>query len=125
MINASTGRVIIFTPERIEQIKNLVERGMSREQIAETIGSTVGSLAVTCSKHGISLRQPSAKFDRPKIHKSEGQMDEDQVAKFEISIGARKITCEVPLRAFVELCFEAQMANVSLGEIIATRLEGG
>jgi hypothetical protein len=27
MINASTGRVIIFTPERIEQIKNLVERG--------------------------------------------------------------------------------------------------
>jgi hypothetical protein len=31
---------------------------MSREQIAETIGVTVGSLQVTCSRHGISLRRP-------------------------------------------------------------------
>ena len=52
------GRPIKFTPERMEQIKNLVERGMSREEIAETIGVTLGSLQVTCSKHGISLRRP-------------------------------------------------------------------
>jgi hypothetical protein len=52
------GRPIKFTPERLEQIKNLVERGMSREEIAETIGVTLGSLQVTCSKHGISLRRP-------------------------------------------------------------------
>src|SRR5262249_24202503 len=32
---ATNGRSIKFTPERLEQIKNLVERGMSREQIAE------------------------------------------------------------------------------------------
>jgi hypothetical protein len=32
---ATNGRPIKFTPERLEQIKNLVERGMSREQIAE------------------------------------------------------------------------------------------
>jgi hypothetical protein len=31
---------------------------MSREQIAETIGVTVGSLQVTCSRHGISLKRP-------------------------------------------------------------------
>ena len=54
------GRPIKFTPERMEQIKNLVERGMSREEIAETIGVTLGSLQVTCSKHGISLRRPRA-----------------------------------------------------------------
>jgi hypothetical protein len=52
------GRPLKFTPERIEQIKNLVERGKSRDEIAELIGVTVGSLAVTCSRLGISLRRP-------------------------------------------------------------------
>jgi hypothetical protein len=47
-----------FTPENIRQIVNLVERGKSKEQIAEIIGVTVGTLQVTCSKLGISLRQP-------------------------------------------------------------------
>jgi hypothetical protein len=51
------GRPIKFTPERIQQIKNLVERGKSREEIAELIGVTVGSLQVTCSRLGISLRR--------------------------------------------------------------------
>src|SRR6516165_7806184 len=51
------GRQIKFTPERIQQIRNLVERGKSREQIAELIGVTVGSLQVTCSRLGISLRR--------------------------------------------------------------------
>jgi DNA-binding NarL/FixJ family response regulator len=49
------GRRIKFTPERIQQIRNLVERGKSREEIAELIEVTVGSLQVTCSKLGISL----------------------------------------------------------------------
>ena len=51
------GRQIKFTPERIHQVRNLVERGKSREEIAELIGVTVGSLQVTCSRLGISLRQ--------------------------------------------------------------------
>jgi hypothetical protein len=55
---SSRGRPVRFTPERIQQIKNLVERGKSREEIAELIGVTVGSLQVTCSKLGISLRRP-------------------------------------------------------------------
>ena len=53
----SRGRRIKFTPERLEQIRNLVERGKSREEIAELIGVTVGSLQVTCSRLGISLRR--------------------------------------------------------------------
>ena len=52
------GRRIKFTAERLEQIRNLVERGKSREEIAELIGVTVGSLQVTCSRLGISLRRP-------------------------------------------------------------------
>ena len=55
------GRQVKFTPERMNQIRNLVERGMTREQIAETIGVTVGSLQVTCSRWGISLRPPKFK----------------------------------------------------------------
>jgi len=58
LVCAVRGRAIKFTPERLEQIKNLVERGMRREDIAATIGATVGSLQVTCSRLGISLRQP-------------------------------------------------------------------
>src|SRR5262249_54557985 len=44
-----------FSPERLQQIRNLVERGKSREEIAELIGVTVGSLQDTCSRFGIGL----------------------------------------------------------------------
>src|SRR5262245_21053049 len=44
-----------FTPERLQQVRNLVERGKSREEIAELIGVTVGSLQDTCSRFGIGL----------------------------------------------------------------------
>jgi hypothetical protein len=47
-----------FTPERVQQIKDLVARGEAREAIAAQIGVTVGSLQVTCSRLGISLRRP-------------------------------------------------------------------
>ena len=55
---STRGRLIKFTPERIQQIRNLVERGKSREEIAELIDVTLGSLQVTCSRLGISLRRP-------------------------------------------------------------------
>jgi hypothetical protein len=47
-----------FTPERIQQIKELIARGMSCEEIAAVVGVTVGTLKVTCSRLGISLRRP-------------------------------------------------------------------
>jgi hypothetical protein len=47
-----------FTPERIQQIKDLVVRGETCQQIAAIIGVTVGTLKVTCSRLGISLRRP-------------------------------------------------------------------
>lgn len=52
------GRPKKFTPERIDQIRNLLERGRSREEIADIIGCTMNTLAVTCSRLGISLRRP-------------------------------------------------------------------
>ena len=55
------GRHSKFTPERIQQIKTLVGQGRSREEIAQLVGVTVGTLQVTCSRFGISLRKP--RFD--------------------------------------------------------------
>ena len=52
------GRPTKFTPERLQQIRNLVERGESREGIAEILDVTIGSLQVTCSRLGLSLRRP-------------------------------------------------------------------
>jgi hypothetical protein len=56
------GRPTKFTPERIEQIGDLVAAGKSRDEIAGLLGVTVGSLQVTCSKLRISLRR------RPKLN---------------------------------------------------------
>jgi hypothetical protein len=49
-----------FTPERVEQIRDLVASGKSRDAIAALLGLTVGSLQVTCSKLGISLAAASS-----------------------------------------------------------------
>jgi hypothetical protein len=47
-----------FTPECVQRIKYLVARGVSCEEIASLVGVTVGTLKVTCSRLGISLRRP-------------------------------------------------------------------
>src|SRR5262245_65182559 len=60
MTNASPsvrGRRVKFTPQAIEKIKDLVAEGISRDEIANRLGVTVGSLQVTCSRLGISLRR--------------------------------------------------------------------
>jgi predicted XRE-type DNA-binding protein len=60
MTNASPsarGRRAKFTPRAFEKIKVLVAQGFSREEIASLLGVTVGSLQVTCSRLGISLRR--------------------------------------------------------------------
>lgn len=72
----SRGRQIKFTPERIQQIKNLVERGKCREEIAELIGVTVGSLQVTCSRLGISLRRPTFNNGIVSLRRNEARLNQ-------------------------------------------------
>src|SRR5262245_210346 len=55
-----------FTPDRIQQINDLLARGETCEQIAAIIGVTVGTLKVTCSRLGISLRRPRVKLSPPR-----------------------------------------------------------
>ena len=60
--NATTGGrpARKFTPANIQKIKDWVAEGISREEIAKSLHVTVGSLQVTCSRLGISLRRRDA-----------------------------------------------------------------
>src|SRR5262245_11196298 len=127
------GRQIKFTRERIEQIKNLVERGMSREEIAELIGVTVGSLQVTCSRLGISLRRPIINNGiRPRLKpvptpplKPAKAAD---VARFAISMRYRgeERTTELPLTQdlITQLAVEAAFRGVPIGDLIGDLIVG-
>jgi hypothetical protein len=49
-----------FTHDNIARIKEWVAKGVGRDEIANRLEVTVGSLQVTCSKLGISLRRKSS-----------------------------------------------------------------
>ena len=122
-----SGRQIKFTPERIEQIKNLVERGKSREDIAELIGVTVGSLQVTCSPLGVSLRRPIInKGIQPRLKPAPTPPSTPaktaDVARFAISMRYRgeERTTELPLTQdmITQLAVEAAFRGVPIGDLI-------
>ena len=108
-----------FTPERIEQIKNLVQRGKHREEIAELIGVTVGSLQVTCSRLGISLRPRRLKPVPTPPSKPAKAAD---VPRFAISMRYRgeERTTELPLTEdmILQLAVEAAFRDVLLCDLI-------
>ena len=76
MTTQSRERPVKFTPERIQQIKNLVERSKSREEIAELIGVTVDSLQVTCSRLGVSLRRPTFNSGLVSLRRNKPRLDQ-------------------------------------------------
>ena len=56
-ITPHQGRPKKFTPANLQKIKDWVAEGISREEIAKSLDVTIGSLQVTCSRLGISLRR--------------------------------------------------------------------
>src|SRR4249919_1178290 len=62
-ITPHQGRSKKFTPANLQKIKGWVAKGISREAIAKSLDVTIGSLQVTCSRLGISLR-PTKMFER-------------------------------------------------------------
>jgi hypothetical protein len=52
-----------FTSENISRIKDWVTQGVGRDEIANRLEVSVGSLQVTCSRLGISLRKRSLPGD--------------------------------------------------------------
>jgi hypothetical protein len=147
------GKQIKFTPERIQQIKNLTERGKSQGEIAELIGVTVSSLQVTCSKLGISLRQPIfgtraglLKRSGPystnsapigpisRVEKAQApspaqeRTHEIELAKLSLRIqfrGSERIT-ELPLTQDMirQLAFEAQFRGMCIGKLVGEIIVG-
>ena len=121
-----------FTPANLQKIKDWVAEGISREEIAKSLGATVGSLQVTCSRLGISLRRrdllSSKGPGRPRLVSSPsapsivGQMQAGR-PRFQITFecsGARR-TIELPLptaSAIGQLKLEADIRNLSMGQLL-------
>jgi hypothetical protein len=121
---SARGRRVKFTPQVIEQIKGFVAQGISREEIANRLGVTVGSLQVTCSRLGISLRR---------IILSNGSRHTADVggkpaarttpfANFAIMMrhkGKEKVTdLPLPSTAIEELALEAISRDLNIAELI-------
>jgi hypothetical protein len=130
------GRHSKFTPERIQQIKDLVARGETCEQIAATIGVTVGSLKVTCSRLGISLRRPKVKLLPPKratgTARTVGAASEIATFTIDMKYKGQEHSTELPFftpdvigHLALEACFRDQEIGEFAKDILVSVLEKG
>ena len=140
---AARGRRIKFTPQVIEQIKEFVAAGISRDEIANRIGVTVGSLQVTCSRLGISLRRIIQTNGSGRhtldvngrtiptpcsgiAHVREQKTEEAGSAKIAIMMRRRgkEVSTDVPLtsRAIGELALIAMLRDLSAAELLGQTL---
>jgi hypothetical protein len=105
----------------MQQIKNLVERGKTREEIAEILEVTLGSLAVTCSKLGISLRRP--RLDQPPPKKMQAPPKEPPLhLQFKLQLvlhsKGRQRAFDLPVAAINMLLMEAAFSDQSIANVI-------
>jgi hypothetical protein len=124
-------RATKFCPANVQKIKDWVAEGISREEIAKSLGVTVGSLQVTCSRLGISLRRRdlfSVKAPgRPRLVSSPsapsivGQMQAGRPRLYiTLECNGRRQTTELPLTTAIgQLKLEAEMRNLSMGQLLA------
>ena len=124
-----------FTPEAVEKIKELVAQGISRDEIANLLDVTVGSLQVTCSRLGISLRRCGSHGNtgHPTLGKSRrtvlpfrllGQTAKPSTeAKFKVTLqfeGAEQTTdLSLSPEAIGQLGLEAVMQDAGILELIS------
>ena len=126
MTKSGAGRASKFTPQTIQKIKEMVAQGLSREEIAQRLDVTVGSLQVTCSKLGVSLRRPRMRYPSSKV----GLIEKGSLLKVKIAITMQKgdvlRTVDVPLsnEAIAELGLLASVRDVGLAKMIAEILDG-
>ena len=129
MTNASStvrGRRVKFTPQVIENIKDFLAEGVSRDEIANRVGVTVGSLQVTCPRLGISLRRPNGS----RRHTADvrpgsvgiAHVREQELGKFAITMrheGEEKTTdIPLPSAAIEMLALEAMSRDLSIAALI-------
>jgi hypothetical protein len=80
-----------FTPEKLGQITTLVERGKSRQEIAALLGVTVGSLQVTCSRLGISLRRIGQRPAHETVTRASGSVQQSKIAEVQQDLQSRPL----------------------------------
>jgi hypothetical protein len=137
MTKSKAGRASKFTSQAIEKIKEMVAQGVNREEIAQLLDVTVGSLQVTCSRLGISLRRPRMRYssyERLKLQLpdagSKVEVVEKARPKGKVAITMQQgdvlRTIDVPLsnKAIGELALLASLREVGLVELIAQILSG-
>jgi hypothetical protein len=124
-------RATKFCPANVQKIKDWVAEGISREEIAKSLGVTLGSLQVTCSRLGISLRRRdlfSAKAPgRPRLVSSPsapsivGQMQAGRPRLYiTLECNGKRQTSDLPLTTAIgQLKLEAEMRNLSMGQLLA------
>ena len=131
--NATAGRrpARKFTPANIQKIKDWVAEGISREEIAKSLHVTVGSLQVTCSRLGISLRRRDAsgpggpRTVRPPYLPSHppiaGQRRPGTGFQITLERNGTRRTTELPLTSSTigQLKLEAEMRKLSMGQLLA------
>jgi transposase-like protein len=135
MPHGGTRRRTKFTPQNIRRITDLVQEGKTREQIAQEIGVTPGTLAVACSKLKVSLRRPRARgavrnYSPPRtIGVMSGvplKRRQKQSAGLAIQMtfkGATRIMeLPVPSDMIAQLALQAEFRGMHLAELIAELL---
>ena len=106
----------------------MVAQGLNRKEIAQLLGVTVGSLQVTCSKLGISLRRPRMRL--PSSSLEVGLVEKGSLLKVKIAVTIQRgdllRTLDVPLsnKTTGELALLASLRKVGLVELIAQILSG-
>jgi hypothetical protein len=122
-----------YTPANIQKIQDWVAEGISREEIAKSLGVTVGSLQVTCSRMGISLRNPKMFEHRRRVESRPyipnhppmvGHIG-PQYPRFQIQIvlehDGKRCETDVPLMGLdiARLGLEAGVQNLTMTQLLA------
>jgi hypothetical protein len=125
-------RATKFCPANVQKIKDWVAEGISREEIAKSLDVTVGSLQVTCSRLGISLRMPKM-FERRRRVESRPYLPnhppmvghigpKPQYLRFQIILehdGLQRVT-DVPLAGLdiARVALEAEAQNLGMTQLL-------
>jgi hypothetical protein len=109
------GRTLKFTPDVIEQIKQWVAEGFDRHEIASRVGSSVGSLQVTCSRLGISLRSGKTAIALARVRRNSRS---PSLATYSIMVNGSKTVVSLSRDQENVLALEAMMRDTTIGDLI-------
>jgi hypothetical protein len=110
-----------FTPDRVQQIKDLVARGVSCEEIASLVGVTVGTLKVICSRLGVSLRKPRSRTGLLPLRAATRVPPSANTATFSICVryNGKEQSSELPLTPTMvgQLALEASSRDQKISDL--------